>query len=525
MTLRAVIYARVSSAAQRDAQTIEGQLQTLPPYVASQGWTLVNTYVDDGRSAKTGMLDQREGFARMMCDAEAGRFDVLVVVDVNRLTRTNSIEERAQILGPFQRLGISIATPSGGILDLRSFLGEFWVTVQALVAAEENRKRAEAIVRGKQRAIGAGKKPSGPTPYGFRYDRWTGTWSICEPEAAIVREIFVRANAGETGNAIAEDLRIRDVSRPKGGVWLASRVYQTLRQSAYRGEWLVDKRRKLTIATPVIVEPMLWHAVATRHASVSRRGPALKRTKHEYLLEGLAVCALCGARIGIASGTTLRGRTSTSPPRYVCSNRRRVPVAGERCSLPYFETSHLDDRVWDSIAALVLQPGRLERVARELQAEATADDVVWLGDVKEAGKRVARLERTSAAIVARFSRGLISEEVMDAQLETLRSERTMAEEQLNAANRARFAVARAAARGHVISSLTADMRQRAKEASPAKRRELALHLLKPGSVRVSIAEISLDVTIRKPSKQLAGPRAAADYSSEPETSITIRLVA
>jgi DNA invertase Pin-like site-specific DNA recombinase len=45
---RAAIYARVSSAAQRDRDTIAAQLRDLPAFVAAQGWTLAGTYVDDG---------------------------------------------------------------------------------------------------------------------------------------------------------------------------------------------------------------------------------------------------------------------------------------------------------------------------------------------------------------------------------------------------------------------------------------------------------------------------------------------
>ena len=57
--LRAVIYARVSSAAQRDRQTIASQLSTLPTFIASRGWVLAKpagTYVDDGRTAMEGFL-------------------------------------------------------------------------------------------------------------------------------------------------------------------------------------------------------------------------------------------------------------------------------------------------------------------------------------------------------------------------------------------------------------------------------------------------------------------------------------
>jgi len=71
--VRAVIYARVSSLAQRDQQTIASQLETLPKFVSFRGWNLVRpaeSYVDDGRTAKAGFLTERLGFTRLLRDAE-----------------------------------------------------------------------------------------------------------------------------------------------------------------------------------------------------------------------------------------------------------------------------------------------------------------------------------------------------------------------------------------------------------------------------------------------------------------------
>ena len=69
--MRCAIYARVSSAQQRDAQTIESQLRILPEFVRSRGWTQTGTYIDDGRSAKAGKLAKRTGFsARVASGAE-----------------------------------------------------------------------------------------------------------------------------------------------------------------------------------------------------------------------------------------------------------------------------------------------------------------------------------------------------------------------------------------------------------------------------------------------------------------------
>ena len=44
--MRAAIYARVSSAAQRERMTIRAQLDMLPGWCAAMGWTVVATYTD-----------------------------------------------------------------------------------------------------------------------------------------------------------------------------------------------------------------------------------------------------------------------------------------------------------------------------------------------------------------------------------------------------------------------------------------------------------------------------------------------
>ena len=72
--MRAVCYARVSSAQQRDKDTIASQLRVLPEFVERHGWTLVkpvDTYVDDGRTAKAGHLERRDGLSALLRDAAA----------------------------------------------------------------------------------------------------------------------------------------------------------------------------------------------------------------------------------------------------------------------------------------------------------------------------------------------------------------------------------------------------------------------------------------------------------------------
>jgi site-specific DNA recombinase len=531
--VRAVIYARVSSAAQRDAHTIESQLQALHAYVAAQGWHLIDTYVDDGRSAKTGMLEKRDAWARLTRDAEAHRFELLVVVDVNRLTRTGSIEERAQILGPFQRLGIQIATPSGGILDLRSFLGEFWVTIQALVAAEENRKRTEAIVRGKRRAITEGRKPAGPTPYGLKYERASGSWSVDPVTGPIVVEMFERVAAGESCIAIADDFHQRGIKRPRGR-WARHRVWGIVRSRHPRGEWKVD-RGATTIAVPEIVSEQLWQAAQQALLRHKKRG--LRRTKHVYLLEGLARCGECGAPILIRSECGNVGKLTgrKSPAAYVCRRRKLSRELGTHCTAPIIPTADADARVWAKLCELVSDPKLMEAALRT-QRELGDDPRDWKADADGYRRRIADYDRAETALVDRFARGAVSQKALDPALERINHLRSALEEQLLEAERAAHV---ATHHRELVEDARTMLRRLAPVlpiASPAARRELVAKLLRPGSVTFQGREIhfiAVPPTARAAARSLAGLAVVRPdgslweqhHESEPSQRLEIRLVA
>lgn len=486
---RAAIYARVSSAAQRDSHTIENQLRTLPAFVASQGWTLAGTFIDDGRSAKSGQLERRTGFAELLAAAEQRTFDVLVVVDVDRLTRTDQIEERALILGPFQRLGIDIVTPSGGRLDMRTMFGELWITIQALGAAEENRKRAERIKAGKARAIAEGRKPAGPTPFGYTYTRATGAWAINEPAAAVVREIFDRVGLGQSCITIAEDLARRGLTGPRTG-WTRASVYRVARSRAAVGEYDVDKARALVIRLPPIVPEQAWQDAQRSLLSLRRRG--LRRTKHVYLLEGLARCA-CGAPISIRSATLnpKRARGNPSPAAYVCRARK----IQRTCAAPIVPCAETDDRVWAALCDEIEQPEVLAEIA-ELGIAREADAHDWAADIETHRAHLLRLEKVQAAVMVRFRRGLIGETVVDGELAAIAREASAVRDQLDTARRAFEAISTARAR----AATPALQRFRAglPKATPIQRRAVLRELAAEGEVVIDWGRVRLDLSLWLP---------------------------
>jgi DNA invertase Pin-like site-specific DNA recombinase len=494
MTVRAAIYARVSSATQRDAHTIESQLRVLRAFVAGQGWALVDTYVDDGKTAKTGKLEARDGFARCAADAEAKRFDVLVVVDIDRLTRTDDMLERAAILGPFQRAGIDIVTPSGGRLDLRTMFGELSTLMQALGAAEWLKKHRERIIAGKARALAEGRKPAGPTPFGLAYSREMGAWSIDEPAAAIQREIFQRIAGGESCVRIADDLARRPgAPAPRTG-WTRAAVYRLVRKRTACGEWEADKKRGVVIRVPAVVTEEEWQDAARALLAHRRRG--LVRTKHVYLLERLARCAACGAPIRIRSATrnSKRPNSNPSPAAYVCRDRQRGT-----CDARIVKCAELDDRVWAAISDELAQPDLLAALADVGRARA-ADARDWTADAEAHRAHLARLEKVEGAVMARFRRGLVSEGALDAELAAIGRERAAVRDQLATAERALGATASAQDRLRAAGDALAQLRDALPLATPEQRRALLRELAHDGGVVIDDGRARLDLRLLRPAE-------------------------
>lgn len=524
MNLRAAIYARVSSAAQRERETIESQLRVLPEYVQQQGWLLVGTYVDDGRSAKAGKLDEREGFARLLRDAEARAFDVVVVVDIDRLTRTDSLEERARILGPFQRQGIDIVTIGGGRQDLRSMMGELYVTLQALVAAEENRKRAARSRAGKLTGATRGRKIGGPTPYGLQFDRATGVWSLDPVRAPIVREVFERAAAGEPCPSIADDLARRGCP-PPGGAWQRGRLTDLLRSRHPVGEYTAHRASRTVVAVPAIISDELW--LRARRGVEANRKHGLRRTRHVYLLEGLAVCGACGQPIRIRSGYHgNRGRT-LRPADYVCAHRLGRKPGEPRCDAPPVRCADADVRVWDLICAELADPGLPAELAAERRVIAS-DDRDWARDAEGYRAHLARLDKVTEGLLARFRRGVLEGDMLDRELGALNRERSAVRAQLATAERARGATQSAQSRLRDATAAAERYQQQMAATTAEERRALVQELLDPGGAVFRGRQIVVELWVARPANQAKphGDLAVVTPSSaNHESYLRIRAVA
>ena len=109
-TARAAIYARFSTDKQRDT-SVEDQFRVCRQRAESLGLAIVAHHKDDGVSGST-PVDGRAGGVLLLADAMAGRFEVLLLEGLDRLSRDSVEQER--IVRRLEHRGIRIIGVSDG---------------------------------------------------------------------------------------------------------------------------------------------------------------------------------------------------------------------------------------------------------------------------------------------------------------------------------------------------------------------------------------------------------------------------
>lgn len=438
MTLRAAVYCRTSSDAQRKDRTIDAQTRDVPAACRAQGWAVIEPfYIDDGKSAATGKLGKRDAFARLAVDAAAGMFDIIAVSDIDRLTRTTGQRERGAILGVFQDAGVRVFISSTGqLLDLDTDEGDMMGTFGVLGAAAENRRRRAKTMAGKETTILRGGKPRGSTPIGLLYttpDNRRGiapTWSVDPVWAIVIREIHERVARHESTCSIARDLARRDgVARPRGGAWTDNRVREIVTSETYTGRLVVHHATGRAVPVPPIVDLELAREARAVLTDRYRQPPA--RTRHPHLLAGLLRCGLCRARVGIHGYDTAAGPVHS----YLCTSRRFARFGRATCALPRMPVADLDARAWAEVSALLATPEVVDRAYAGSQAPA-----VDAGALDAARLELARLDGLMADVLAQAADGLVSGAVADAQVRRLGTARKAAQCALRAAQATRAGI-------------------------------------------------------------------------------------
>jgi site-specific DNA recombinase len=339
--MRAVIYARYSSALQHDV-SIEDQVRSCKAWIDKEGWALVASYTDH---AISGSIRLRPGYQKLLEDARSGEFDVVVSEALDRLSRDQ--EDVAALYKHLSFSGVKLITIGEGEIS------ELHVGLKGTMNALFLKDLRVKVKRGLEGRVRQGRSGGGLS-YGYdvvreydsRGEPIRGGRKSNEAEALIVRQIFTEFAAGKSPRAIAKALNAEGIPGPFGRAWGPSTIYGNWRRGTgilnnelyigrlvwnrqrfvkdpatgkrmgrlnERREWIVEDVPELRL-----VQDQLWQAVKD-----------LQKVVREKVLEkGLGVRAECARRPAYLFSTLLRcgecggGFSKRSQHHYGCSNAR-----------------------------------------------------------------------------------------------------------------------------------------------------------------------------------------------------------
>lgn len=320
-------YIRVSTEDQTEFSP-EAQRKALARYAQANGLDLNPQYlfVDEGISGR--QAARRPGFMAMIAAAKQkpAPFQVILVHKFDRFARSreDSVVYKAMLR---RECGVRVVSITESIEDDR-----FSVILEAMLEAMAEYysiNLSEEVKKGMTEKALRGQLQAAPA-FGYRVQN--GELLPVPEEAAVVRELFARCQAGQGCYTLARWLNETGVRTRRGRLWESRGVEYLLRNPVYMGclRWNPGGKTHRAYSTPglivapgshqALVDPGQFAAVqALLDAKKRRTRPrARPETELRHWLSGLVRCAACGATLSFVAphyfkcSGYLKGRCRTS---------------------------------------------------------------------------------------------------------------------------------------------------------------------------------------------------------------------
>ncbi|MDD7929888.1 recombinase family protein [Microbacterium thalli] len=296
----AALYTRISRDSEKVGKGVARQRRECTELADRLGIKIVASYEDNDISASRYATRHRPEFKRMLADAEAGKFDVLLAWDLDRLIRLPADGEKLIDLN--SQAGINIRTVSESI-DLTTANGRLFLRIKVDVAAHESEHKSDRIKASHRDRILDGKPISGRTPFGWK----RGGLELEPAEAALVAEGVAALLSGASVTSIArewnqlerfgrvdkreDDTDEEKVSKP----WVTASVKKTLRR--WRNAGVLESNGEPldgpSQITPIVSRADLEAVRAKLELQPSDTGRPLAKS----WLSGVLVCEVCGEKM------------------------------------------------------------------------------------------------------------------------------------------------------------------------------------------------------------------------------------
>lgn len=347
--MRAVIYARYSSHAQRE-ESIEGQLRVCNEYAERAGICVLKEYID---RAMTATNDQRPQFQQMIADSSGHEFDIVLVYALDRFARDRY--DAAVYRKKLKDNGVRILSVTQPIDD--SPEGVLIESLLEGLAEYYSKNLARGVMRGMRENALNCKAVGGVVPTGYKVDHSTMKYVIDAEKAPIIREIFDLYADGMSIVDICKHCNSLGYRTNRNKPFTRNSMSTILKNRKYIGIYKFDDI-EVEGGMPVIVDKKVFEKVQER-ISMGNRSKPRKNEDVDFLLTGKLFCGHCGKPMVGTSGT---GKGGNVYYYYTCrSHGNKCLKTAERKDrleefvISYITEHFLTDENIHAMAALVME--------------------------------------------------------------------------------------------------------------------------------------------------------------------------
>ena len=371
-----------------------------------------NIYSDEGLSG-TLPPDKRPKLKQMLEDAEAGKFDTLIVYKIDRLARDNYIT-----LGVVKQLtafGVKLISATEPF-DTSTTIGNYMVQLLGATAEMDRNNIVERTTSGRKMSAKKGTWVFGSPAYGYTYNKTTQRLEIKEEEAKWVKQFYewlvyeqlplreITRKANEL--KILTPLISSKSKRPSTGLWYPRTIGRILSNDTYTGIKYLGKFKQSPTNYKMVTDPRNinpesdWVAVSippiiseqmylSALRQLKRNTDLAGRKKiRDYMFSGLLHCSECGFKLrgGYAKPTS---KTSKGSRLYfsLLSGRDSKDMNSKKCKYCGSVSESRLMPVWFALEKILLNPDivfkKLEKFAFENNGDSNKEDLLVVRKKRE----------------------------------------------------------------------------------------------------------------------------------------------
>ncbi|ERJ12307.1 recombinase family protein [Haloplasma contractile] len=410
---KAFAYCRYSSDHQRN-ESIDAQLRAIRKYADNNDILIVQTYIDEARSATT---DNRPDFLRMFEDIEKVEVDTVLVHKLDRFSRDkydSAIykkklkEKNITLFSITEQLGDN---PEDIILEsLLEGMSQYYI-------ANLSRETMKGLMENAHRGLHNGGTP----PLGYDVDPETKKYIINETEAQAVRLIFELYIKGMGYVKLCDELNKRGFTTKTGRAFRKNSFESILQNEKYKGTYVYNKtlqkvngKRNNRIkkkddeiirvdgVIPAIISKDTWNE-ARKRKELNKH--TTNHKKQNYLLNGLIYCGKCDSKLVGNSRTA--GRNKTRYVTYDCYKRRQT----KQCDLKSVNKEFIEKQVVKEIEKMLLDKDFLKSRMDEIKSSNNQKQKKIQSEIKALEHNLSKINRETENIIIVIKQGLFNDQL------------------------------------------------------------------------------------------------------------------